>query len=138
LKKSLPLLEGWAQKWWTDTEGQRECGRMSYPQYWLQNWEEQGSVFVAWGMYLGLNSGLCLQSKCCTTWAALPVSFALAIFGDGFLVTVCPGWPWTSIFCISATQVDKIKAWTTSTWLTGACLTPGKMQTIHKCKQNSK
>jgi hypothetical protein len=51
---------------------------------------------------------LCLQSKHSTTLATLPIHFVLVILEMGFWRTICPGWPWTTILPISASQVARI------------------------------
>jgi hypothetical protein len=51
---------------------------------------------------------LCLQCRHFTIWAIPLVHFALVIFGDGVLQTICLGWPWTAILPILASQVARI------------------------------
>jgi hypothetical protein len=36
--------------------------------------------------------------------------------------TICPGWPWTMILPILASQVDRIIVWATGTWLSSLFL----------------
>jgi hypothetical protein len=43
-----------------------------------------------------------------TAWATPPVQFALIIFGDGILGTICPGLPRTVTLPISTSQVARI------------------------------
>jgi hypothetical protein len=43
-------------------------------------------------------------------------SFCSGYFGDGALQTICPGWPQTVAFQISASQVARIKG-TSHQWL---------------------
>jgi hypothetical protein len=40
-------------------------------------------------------------------WATPPVCFALVILEMGVSHTICPGWPWTLILLISASQVPR-------------------------------
>jgi hypothetical protein len=51
---------------------------------------------------------LCLQSRHFKTWATFPVHFAPVILKMGISWTICPGWPWTMILLISASQVVRI------------------------------
>jgi hypothetical protein len=51
---------------------------------------------------------LCLQSRHSTTWLTPTVHFALDILEMGVLRTICPGYPWTMILWVSASQVDRI------------------------------
>jgi hypothetical protein len=37
--------------------------------------------------------------------------------GDEVSGTICPGWPWTGILQISASQAARIIGWATSAWL---------------------
>jgi hypothetical protein len=40
--------------------------------------------------------------------------FCSGYFGDGVCWTICPGWPWTVILPISASQIPRITVWSTS------------------------
>jgi hypothetical protein len=63
------------------------------------------------------NRGLCLLPGQPRLWCSRsqpPKQFGLtdvppcpAISWDGVLITFCPGWPWTTIFLISASQVAR-------------------------------
>jgi hypothetical protein len=50
----------------------------------------------------------CLQSRHFTTWATPLVHFALVILEMGISQTICPGWHWTEILPISASQEARI------------------------------
>jgi hypothetical protein len=49
-----------------------------------------------------------LQTRHSTAWAIPPVYFAMVILELGVLWTICPGWPPTVNFLISAFQVARI------------------------------
>jgi hypothetical protein len=55
-----------------------------------------------------LNLGLrpCKAHALCLSHTSSP--FFSGYFGDRILRTICLGWPWTSIFPISASQVARI------------------------------
>jgi hypothetical protein len=70
----------------------------------------QGSSFFFFFL-IGLGfelRALHLQSRHSTTWTISPVHFALIIFGDGVLQTICPDWPQTTILPISTSQRARI------------------------------
>jgi hypothetical protein len=69
--------------------------------------------------FLGLEfelRALHLQSRRSNTWALSPVHFALVIFKDGVLQTICPGWPRTTILWISASQVARTTGMSHQCW----------------------
>jgi hypothetical protein len=43
--------------------------------------------------------------------------FCFGYFGDGVLWAICPGWPWTKTFLISASQVARIICVSHGIWL---------------------
>jgi hypothetical protein len=60
---------------------------------------------------------LCWQSNSTTAWATPPVIFCSGYFGVGIPWTICPGWPWTTILPISASQIARIIGMSHWSWL---------------------
>jgi hypothetical protein len=81
--------------------------------------ETAPSVFGGIGVWIQ-GFTLVKQALYCLSHTSSP--FCHSYFGDGGVSwTICPGWPWTVILLLSASQVARITDLATSVWLEAVC-----------------
>jgi hypothetical protein len=89
------------------------CECKSAQPLWKTVWRVPSFLFLTYFFHMRLGCELrasCLQNKCFTAWATIPVHFALIIMVMGSCELFSPGWPWNLILPISTFQVARLTA----------------------------